>query len=113
MFDFLRRFMYGRYGNDMLNQALMLIALFFAAVWSFVRVAPLSLLVLVLLGRRKISGFSRGGCPNKKASGTRGRAGKTARPIGIISANAARPICACRGAKGKSTSNARNAAISL
>ena len=87
MFDFLRRFMYGRYGNDMLNQALMLIALFFAAVWSFVRVAPLSLLVLVLLGvcyyrmlsrdisRRqagKISGFSRGGCPNKKASGTRG-----------------------------------------
>ena len=50
MFDFLRRFMYGRYGNDMLNQALMLIALFFAAVWSFVRVAPLSLLVLVLLG---------------------------------------------------------------
>ncbi len=49
MFDFLRRFMYGRYGNDTLNQFLLLTGLFLAAVWSFVRLDILAVLILVLL----------------------------------------------------------------
>lgn len=59
MFDFLRRLMYGRYGNDALNQFLMLVALLLAAVWSFVRFGLLSMLILVLLAVCYFRMFSR------------------------------------------------------
>lgn len=49
MFDFIRRFMYGRYGNDSLNQFLMLAALVLVAIWSFIRIPFLSLLILLML----------------------------------------------------------------
>lgn len=49
MFDFMRRLMYGRYGNDSLNQFLMIAGLFLAAVWSFVRLNALAVVVLALV----------------------------------------------------------------
>lgn len=49
MFDFMRRLMYGRYGNDNLNQFLMIAGLLLAAVWSFTRLTVLALLFLALL----------------------------------------------------------------
>ena len=38
MFEKLRRFMYGRYGNDMLNFALLILGCVLTAILSFVRV---------------------------------------------------------------------------
>lgn len=49
MFDFMRRLMYGRYGNDSLNQFLMIAGLFLAALWSFVRIDGLAIGIVVLL----------------------------------------------------------------
>ena len=49
MFDFMRQLMYGRYGNDSLNQFLMIAGLFLAALWSFVRVDGLAIGIVVLL----------------------------------------------------------------
>lgn len=59
MFDFLRRLMYGRYGSDTLNRALMLLALLLIAIWSFVRISLLSLLILAVLAVCYFRMFSR------------------------------------------------------
>ncbi len=50
MFNFMQRFMYGRYGNDTLNRFLMLVSLLLLAVSSFFRFMFPSFLVLALLG---------------------------------------------------------------
>lgn len=49
MFDFIRRLMYGRYGNDELGQSLMIAGLIVAALWSFLRIDALAYILLVLL----------------------------------------------------------------
>lgn len=49
MFDFLRRFMYGRYGNDALGHFLMISGLVVAALWSFAHSTALALLLILLL----------------------------------------------------------------
>ncbi len=57
--EFIRRFMYGRYGNDQLNQFLMLLGLFFAALWSFVQLGILTILVIIIIGLCYYRMFSR------------------------------------------------------
>lgn len=49
MMDFLRRFMYGRYGNDSLNKFLMTIAFVLLIPFWFTRWSILSILILALL----------------------------------------------------------------
>lgn len=49
MFDFIRRLMYGRYGNDALGQCLMIAGLVIAALWSFTRIGVLAYLLIALL----------------------------------------------------------------
>ena len=49
MFDFLRRLMYGRYGNDSLNQFLLVVAIVLLVPWFFTHWAVLSILIFALL----------------------------------------------------------------
>ena len=49
MLDFLRRLMYGRYGNDTLNQFLMVTAGILFIPWIFTRWVLISWLILALL----------------------------------------------------------------
>lgn len=49
MFQFFRRLLYGRYGQDALGQALLLCALIVAGVWSLTAIRVLAYLLLVLL----------------------------------------------------------------
>ena len=127
MFDFMRRLMYGRYGNDSLNQFLMIAGLFLAALWSFVRIDGLAIGIVVLLFLCYFRMFSRNiaqrqkenqkflslWLPAKKRSKGLGCGSKTAKPIGISNANAAKPTCAYRGERGKLTLNVLNVEINL
>ena len=57
--EFIRRFMYGRYGNDELNHFLMIVGLFCAAIWSFIRSDIFSIFVLLIIGFCYYRMFSR------------------------------------------------------
>lgn len=59
MFDFLRRLMYGRYGNDSLNQFLMLTAGVLFIPWIFTRWIVISWLILALMALVYFRMFSR------------------------------------------------------
>lgn len=47
--DFIRRFMYGRYGNDQLNQFLMILGLVFAGIWTIFRFDIFSALFIIVI----------------------------------------------------------------
>lgn len=49
MMDFLRRLMYGRYGNDNLNQFLLGVCLVLLIPWFFTRWVVLSWIILILI----------------------------------------------------------------
>ena len=57
--EFIRRFMYGRYGNDELNHFLMIVGLICAAIWSFIRSDIFSIFVLLIIGFCYYRMFSR------------------------------------------------------
>lgn len=59
MMDFLRRLMYGRYGNDNLNQFLIILSLVLLVPWFFTRWPPLAVIVLVLVVLSYVRMFSR------------------------------------------------------
>ena len=59
MFELMRRLVEGRYGNDSLNQFLMISGLVLLAVWSFARFYVLMLLFLVCILLCYLRMFSR------------------------------------------------------
>lgn len=57
--EFIRRFMYGRYGNDQLNKFLLIISLLFATIWCFFKLNIISAFVIVITSFCYFRMFSR------------------------------------------------------
>ena len=94
MMDFLRRFMAGRYGNDQLNAALLVLGLVLIVVEMVTRWSWMGIFILALLAMHAC-------------------ALRTARRTATLNVRIADNGCACRAAGEKSISPARIAIRSL
>ena len=112
--DFLRRFMAGRYGNDQLNAALLVLGLVLIVIemvtgWGWMGMFILALLILCYFRMFSCAGGAR----FQRACIMPACGSLTVRHIGTLNAPTASGACVCRAEEGRSILPVRTAIHSL